>query len=544
MAMLVGGTVFWIMVTRNEALFDADTNLRHTSHLLAEAAASNFIAIDKVLLGTAEVAALQGQGAGLLSFLRRQLAEAPAARALLVIGPDGMSRVATNLPDPYKPVDLSDRPYFRHHRDGSPKALHVSGLIQSRNDNRWIMVLSRRIETPDGSFAGVAAATINLEQLASILTAAARNASDSALLVTPDGTILARTPDHDRYVGKSLAGLPAFERTRTEANGNGEIVSPLDGRKRLYAFHKATSHPVIAVATNQQDILLADWRRHSVLLAVVAVLVGLVTGTLALLLVRQLDRMHRTLGELAQSRLAADAANRAKSAFLANMSHELRTPLNAIIGFSDALMTGIPGHSCQTRCHDYLGHVQSSGRHLLALINDILDLSKIEAGSVEVEPAPTRIAPLVEECVELIRGPAGIKTIALATTGLNQDLEAVVDSRRLRQILLNLLSNAVKFTPEGGRVIVEVESDAHQLSLTVNDTGIGMTPEEIAVALTPFGQNPSRLTSTETGTGLGLPLSKRLAEMHGGSIAIASIPGRGTTVTVSLPLSPPATATA
>ncbi|WP_170959043.1 ATP-binding protein [Magnetospirillum sp. 15-1] len=402
------------------------------------------------------------------------------------------------------------------------------------------MVLSRRIETPDGVFAGVVAATINLEQMASILRAAASNIRDSALLVTPDGTILARTPDHERYVGKSLAGFPAFERTRIEANGSGDIVSPLDGHRRLYAFHKASGHPVIAVTSREQEALLADWRRHSLLLAAAATLVGLVIGTLALLLIQQLVRIRHTLEELAQSRLAADAANRAKSAFLANMSHQLRTPLNAIIGFSDALMLGIPGHSRQTLCHDYLGHVQTSGRHLLALINDILDLSKIEAGRAEVEARPTAIATLVEECAGIIRPRAEAKDISLTIAGLDPDPVATVDPRRLRQILLNLLSNAVKFTPEGGRIILEVESDAEQLSLTVNDTGIGMTPEEVAVALTPFGQNPSELAKPEAGTGLGLPLSKHLTELHGGSMSIASIPGRGTTVTVNIPLPPTA----
>ncbi len=541
MILLAGGTTVWIVVSRQEILRDADTGLRHTAHLLAEAAASNFITVDKVLLASAEVAALQGRSAGLLTFLRRQLTEAPAARALLVIGPDGISRVATNLPDPRRPVDLSDRPYFRHHLDGSAPALYVSGVIQSRNDGRWIMVLSRRIETPDGAFAGVVAATINLEQLASILRAAARNTRDSALLVTPDGAILARTPDHERYVGKSLAGIAAFERTRTEANGGGEVAaSPLDGQRRLYAFHKATSHPVIAVTSHEQDALLTDWRRHSLLLAAAAILVGLVIGTLALILVRQLERMRDTLEELARSRRAADAANRAKSAFLANMSHELRTPLNAIIGFSDALMEGIPGHSCQTRCQDYLGHVQTSGRHLLTLINDILDLSKIEADRLEVAPVPTVVAGLVGECVGIIRTQAEAKDISITTAGLGRDLVAMVDPRRLRQILLNLLSNAVKFTPQGGRVILEVEHDSGQLSLTVNDTGIGMAPEEIAVALTPFGQNPSELAKAEAGTGLGLPLSKRLVELHGGSLSIASIPGRGTTVTVHIPLPPAA----
>ncbi|CUW37195.1 putative sensor histidine kinase [Magnetospirillum sp. XM-1] len=539
MAMLAGGCLFWIVAMRSEALSDADTSLRHTAHLLAETAATNFLAIDKVLLGTSEVAARQDRIDALLPFLRRQLAETPVARALLVIGPDGMSRAATNLPDPYKPVDLSDRPYFRHHQDASASALFVSGVIQSRNDNRWIMVLSRKIETPDGAFAGVVAATINLEHLSTVIKAAARTATDTALLVMPDGTILARTPDHERFAGQSLAASPDFKRIKTQPSGGGDTVSPLDGRNRLYAFHAALHHPVIAIASSDRSAVLKDWRRHSFLIAMAALLIGTVIATLTLLLIRQLERMDATLEELARSRLAADAASHAKSAFLANMSHELRTPLNAIIGFSDALIAGFPDHSCRTRCHDYLGHVQSSGHLLLALINDVLDLSKIEAGRMEIDAIPTAIMPLVRECGEIVRMRSEHKGVMLTVTGLDRDLMAMADPRRLRQILLNLLSNAVKFTPEGGRIILEADSDDRQLFLTVSDTGAGMTAEEIAVALTPFGQNPSEVAKAEAGTGLGLPLSKRLAEMHGGSLSVSSIPGRGTTVTVAIPLSQP-----
>jgi two-component system cell cycle sensor histidine kinase PleC len=536
MSILVGGTVFWIVFTRQEVLRDADSNLRYTSHLLAEIGAPNLITVDKVLIGAAEVAA-QSRGKGtLLAFLRRQITEAPSARALLVIGPDGISRVATNLPDPFRPVDLSDRPYFQHHRDTSLSSLHVSDIIQSRNDGRKILVMSRRIETMDGSFAGIVAATVDLEHLASTLKAATGHPNDAALLISSDGTILARAPDHERHVGQSLAGFPAFERARRETEGAGDVVSPLDGRRRLYAFYKSSKYPIIGVASHDHEVLLRDWRRNSVLFSAMALAAAMVIATLALMLAEQLKRMDKTLEELANSRHAADAANRAKSAFLANMSHELRTPLNAVIGFSDALITGFPGHTCHARCQDYLGHVRMSGRHLLALINDILDLSKIEAGKVELEPELVQTSSMIEECTQLVQPAAEFKDITINTIGPDQDLMVVTDLRRLRQILLNLLSNAIKFTPKGGRIIVSVESDSGQMMLTVNDTGIGMTDDEIAVALTPFGQNSAELAREHAGTGLGLPLSSYLAELLGGSLTVASIPGRGTTVTVCLPL--------
>lgn len=540
LALLAGGTLAWIVTARHDALSDADAGLRHSAHLLAEATASNFQVIDKVLAGTAEVAALRDDPASLLPFLRRQLSEASGARALLVIGPDGRTRVATNLPDPYRPVDLSDRPYFRHHLEGTGAPLFVSGVIQSRNDNRWIVVLSRRIETPDGRFGGVAAATVNLEQLASILRIAAPGPRDSALLLAADGTVLARAPDHDRHVGQSLSELPAFQRTRSESEGGGTVVSPLDGRQRLFAFHTAGNPPVIAVTTRERDTLLGEWRRGGILLAAAAALVAAVVGALGLLLIRQLESMDMTLDELARARTAADRASQAKSTFLANMSHELRTPLNAIIGFSDALRVGFPDHSCRERCADYMSHIQSSGHHLLALIDDILDLSGTEAGGGRLEPVPTSVAPLVAECLDLMRDQARTKGIALAAAGLERAPVARLDPRRLRQILINLLGNAVTFTPEGGRIIVEVDSDGRNLVLAVNDTGIGMTTGEVAVALAPFGQNSAPVGRSGTGTGLGLPLARHLARLHGGDLTVTSISGRGTTVTVTLPLTAPA----
>ncbi len=269
-----------------------------------------------------------------------------------------------------------------------------------------------------------------------------------------------------------------------------------------------------------------------------------------------LDDRRRHELELIRARREAERANRAKSDFLAGMSHELRTPLNAILGFSDAMLHQIFGPTGDSRYQDYLRAIRGSGQHLLSLINDALDLSKIEAGRMELHPEPQRTAALVEEVAVLMRSEAARAGIRLELD-LDQAPEVFIgDARAIRQVLLNLLSNALKFTLTGGRILVRAhlveEADPRgrdgisrpSMVFTVEDDGIGMTAADLAVALEPFGQVDSQVArrtrggdggGVHAGTGLGLPISKKLVELHGGRLEIASAPQRGTAVTIHLP---------
>jgi two-component system cell cycle sensor histidine kinase PleC len=253
------------------------------------------------------------------------------------------------------------------------------------------------------------------------------------------------------------------------------------------------------------------------------------------------EQRHAEIAEkYAAEKTRAEEANQAKSKFLANMSHELRTPLNAIIGFSEIMESGMFGPLGAEKYQEYCGDIHSSGQYLLDVINDVLDMAKIEAGRIRLEFEDLALDPLLNDAMRVVSARAQEKQLAL-TAKIDPDLHLRADKRALKQIALNLLSNAVKFTPGGGRITVRGRASDHCIALSIADTGIGIAADALTKLGRPFEQVESQLTKSHQGSGLGLAISKSLVELHGGSMRIRSTLGKGTLVVVRLPLEPQCT---
>jgi len=238
---------------------------------------------------------------------------------------------------------------------------------------------------------------------------------------------------------------------------------------------------------------------------------------------------------LRRAKAEAEAANASKTRFLANMSHELRTPLNAIIGFSEIITEQLFGNLGNARYLDYSRDILRSGRHLLAVINDVLDLSKSEAGKMVLAVHEADMREVLDDCIAMVREQCAAAGLEFSVTGMQHPLLMKGDVAKLRQIFLNLLSNAIKFTEKGGSVSLSAATVSDNIVVTVTDTGIGMDPQDVEVALQPFAQVDNRLERRYEGTGLGLPLTKALVDLHNGSMAIDSARGKGTRITITFP---------
>ena len=306
------------------------------------------------------------------------------------------------------------------------------------------------------------------------------------------------------------------------------------GLEAVVEIHKRFPQVPIVVLSGLDDELIAVEALHNG--AEDYLVKGRGDGQLIARAIRYAIERHRNRRQLVDAKEKAEVANRAKTEFLANISHELRTPLNAIIGFSEMLTGEVLGRLGHPAYVGYARDILESGLHLLQIINDILDLSKVEAGQLRLREEIVDVADAIEYSLQIVAERALSAGLVLSGS-IDHDLPLLrADRKIIKQILLNLLSNAIKFTPSGGRIKVTARSEpTGALALTVEDTGIGIASSDLPKAMMPFGQIDSALTRRFPGTGLGLPLTKSFVELHGGSLEILSAPDVGTSVIVRLP---------
>jgi signal transduction histidine kinase len=311
-------------------------------------------------------------------------------------------------------------------------------------------------------------------------------------------------------------------------------VEHTDGALRATAIFPASG--IAATASQDDDFILAHWRNLVSIEASGLILRSLIALAIGGFLFWQLRWREKTLSDLAAARLAAEGSNQAKAHFLANMSHELRTPLNAILGFSEIIKNASFG-PISSNYRDYAQDIHNSGAHLLSLINDVLDLSKLEAGQFELVEQMVDLSLLAESSLRFVEPQAQKENIALSHS-IEPSVSLIrADERRMRQILINILSNAVKFSPRAGQVSLTANPTDDGLVIQIRDNGIGIPADKIKLAMEPFSQVETGRTRNYQGTGLGLPLAKRLTELHGGTLSLDSEVNMGTLVSITLPRS-------
>lgn len=438
-------------------------------------------------------------------------------------------------------ADYGDREWFRQAMAQPGETVLISPPIVGRVTGEVSIPLSLRVDGPDGQPLGVVMASILSGYFTSFFSSLDLGRNGSAAMVGIDGMIYARRAPGDPRVGERVPDLLVLRSLHLGDRGVVTGISAVDGVERLLSYEKLR-HPGLLVFT---ALAVEDIRagfaagRRTVLLqgVVITALVMLLAG----ITLHYLGRIEEgqivareTLAAAVRARNEAEEANAAKSQFLATASHELRTPLNAILGFSEIMERELFGPLGSPRYREYMRDIRDSGYHLLALINDLLDLAKIEAGRLDLQLEPVDMSALAQNCARLMQARAAEAGVALQVRA-EPGILVMADKLKIKQIALNLLSNAVKFTPKGGQVELSVVEADGTVILAVRDTGLGMSAEEVRIALEPFGQLDSRISEEREGTGLGLPLAKGLAELHGGSLTIDSLKGAGTTVTVRIP---------
>ncbi|MGH7095157.1 MAG: ATP-binding protein [Stellaceae bacterium] len=483
----------------------------------------------------------------------RAAIERIAASVETTLDQDGrlLDRLAAEPPVPSPPGDLILAPAL------------VRGIRAAALTDRRGAVLARAPSGTGGApfealVAEAKAALVNAPTSALYLSHAV---PDPALGVDLVGVARARRDANGVFVGLALIAVDAASLVPPELlPAHGTVELRRNDRAVLFCTGRGAGEGLEAAVDNYPLSVTyrggtseigrewrAVWLRNGALVGGVGILVTLFAGLIDRRRRRAAARvtesqaqeaiaLRRNVAELAAAANRVDEASRAKSRFFAQITHELRTPLNAILGFSETIRREMFGPVANPRYLEYAGLIHDAGQHLLSLINDLLDISKLEEDRMQIAPIRVSAAALARSTLDLVELLARERNITLALSGIETCPDLHADPRAAKQVLVNLLSNAIKFTEPGGHIDLGFAARADRsVAVTVTDTGVGMSSEEVKIAFEPFGRAVSASAAAVPGTGLGLPIARALVRLHGGELTLASVPGRGTTVTAVFP---------
>ncbi|MCA3260298.1 MAG: hypothetical protein ING44_00030 [Telmatospirillum sp.] len=482
-------------------------------------------------LDAAELAEIERGAVGSLTQVMR----------LYLYGPGGTSKLLAPT------VNVADRDYFAAQTDAgraSPERakladtrsdLVVGAPVLGRHSNSWMINVSRPILGPDGRTAGVVAVAVPLEIFNNLYRALLADPADFFALWRTDGTMLVRAPDDAAVRGRMIPNAPLWAHDPNARAGSFAAAEHADGRARTIVFRGLAPLPlVLAYAIEERGLTWAALLRYWPLIAVSA-------AALAAAFVfawRSLDAtlaLRKSNADLRQAEAHARSAADARGAFIANMNHELRTPLNAVIGFSQMISGQVLGPIGNARYGEYARDIEMSGTHLLALIDDIIDFSAIDSGHRPLEVAAIDVAVSVGDALKIMRPLAEARRIDFAV-----ELEAgsiAGDARAVRQILVNVMSNAIKFSPPGSHVRISGQPTVKErfYDIAVVDEGRGFANDELARVGQVFFRTQQARTQAISGSGLGLSIARRLAELMGGAVEIANAADHGAEIRLRLP---------
>jgi signal transduction histidine kinase len=546
----VWATIAWSILDRSASTrAQADEDSRRLTSGVAALMERTFGSI-RIVLGTvAEKITFDADGVPVIDdAVRRQLGAsafiAPMLNGVGVVGPAGGVMATVGAPgvrvfglDGSPLVSVGDRDYFVAARDGPPGALVVGAPVRTRVSDEFVVPVAMRLTNSDGRFGGVVNAGLRMDAVTGLF-ADLRIGDGGVTLFRDDGVLLAVAPDGFLEPGRDYREARLFRAFAESPSGG--IYEGVDPRTRVptvASFRPVEGWPMVVAIGVPRGAAEDAMVRTAAVQAAGGLLVGLAVMAAAWFAVRASQRLERSARALRVAVERADEASRAKSDFLARMSHELRTPLNAVIGFSDLIQARLHGPQALDRYVDYAADIGRAGRHLLRIVDDVLDLARVENRQVDMDPVPLQLADALAECASMVRPRAEEAGLTLVVSPTAGDAVAFADARAVRQVLLNLLTNSVKFTPAGGTIRLEAADGPDGVVVRVSDDGLGIPADRLPHVFEPFRRGRSDVSDGGEGAGLGLGLSiaRTLAEMNGGTLTLDSAVGRGTAATLTLP---------